>query len=423
MDIAKLIERVKGVVFSPRREWPVIAGETATTRSLYAPYILTLAAIPAVAGFIKGSLIGHGMFGIHVRVPVMAGLARMVVAYLLSLVLVYLVALVINALATRFDGRKDTLQALKTVCYAWTAAWVAGIAVIVPGLGWLLALAGGAYSIYLLYTGLPHTMQCPPERAGVYTAVSVVVAVVLGWVMALVVAGIAGAGILGGTMPGVDTRTGGSSVTFDADSRLGRLAALGKQMQAAGEEMERARASDDPQSRDQAMRAVVGAMTGSKDGKPVESLAPDKLRAFLPESLGDLERANLSSSRKGGMGIRMSQAAADYANADRSRHVRINLTDMPAVGGVMSMARAFGNESESRSNNGYEKTYVSDGRRIHEKWDSRSGRGEYGIMFGDRFQVQAKGKVGGMDELKELVGRLDLAGLERAGADHMRNTP
>src|SRR3546814_17975909 len=76
--------------------------------------------------------------------------------------------------------------------YAWTAAWVAGIATIVPWLGWLVVLAGGIYSIYMLYLVLPHTMKCPPEKAAGYTVVTAIIAVVLSWVMALLIAATTG---------------------------------------------------------------------------------------------------------------------------------------------------------------------------------------------------------------------------------------
>src|SRR3546814_11645916 len=88
------------------------------------------------------------------------------------------------------------------------------------------------------------------------------------------------------------------------------------------------------------------------------------------------------------MGMKISEASATYANADRSQRITINLTDMPAMGGMMAMAGAFGGESESQSADGYEKTYVRDGQRIREKWNSRTKRGEYGIVVGHRFQVE-----------------------------------
>src|SRR5690606_36347279 len=102
MDSNALIARVKGILLAPKAEWPVIAGEPATVKGLYTGYAMILAAIPAVFGFIKGSLIGHSLFGVTVTTPVAAGLAGMVLGYVLSLVVLYVVALVINALAPGF---------------------------------------------------------------------------------------------------------------------------------------------------------------------------------------------------------------------------------------------------------------------------------------------------------------------------------
>lgn len=434
MAIGKLIARVKSILLSPKREWPVIAAEPASVKSLYTGYIMVLAAIPAVFGFIKGSLIGHSMFGVTIRTPILAGLVSAVVGYVLGLVLLYVVALIVNALAPTFGGRKNQVQALKAVGYAWTAAWVAAIATIIPWLGWLVVLAGGIYSIYLLYLGLPHTMECPREKAVGYTVVSVIIAVVLSWVLALVIAGITGmAGLTSAAAGGNGFAGGSAEVTFDEDSDLGRLAAFGQRMQAAAEAAaiasenggtdggdssdsanaasDSAAAGNDPQAQAEAMGAMMGAMFGGKDGKVADSLSPDQLKAFLPESLGDLQRERLSANRQSGMGMQITEASATYVNADRSRRVDINLTDMPAMGGLMGMTGAFGTESESQSANGYEKTYVRDGRRIHEKWNNQASRGEYSIVVGDRFQVAAAGQAGSMDQLKAIVGSLDLAGL------------
>src|SRR3546814_9135970 len=117
----------------------------------------------------------------------------------------------------------------------WTAAWVAGIATIVPWLGWLVVLAGGIYSIYLLYLGLPHTMKCPPEKAAGYTVVTAIIAVVLSWIMAMLIAATTGLAGLGSAATAGFGDSSSDNVTFDKDSRLGRLAARGERMQAASE--------------------------------------------------------------------------------------------------------------------------------------------------------------------------------------------
>lgn len=421
MDIAKLVERVKSILLSPRSEWPVIAAEPATVKGLYTGYVMILAAIPAVFGFIKGSLIGHGMFGVTVTTSIAAGIVGMVMGYVLGLVMLYVVALVINALAPTFDGQKDQVQAVKAAGYAWTAAWVAGIAVIVPWLGWLVALAGGVYSIYLLFIGLPHTMKCPPEKAAGYTALSVVIAVVLSWILALVVGGVTAMGVLGGAAAGSSART---HVTFDEDSRLGRIAALGERMQAAAEAGEaKAKAGvgadagggpADAKSQAEAMGAMMGAMLGgSKDGKPVESLAPDQIKAFLPDTLGGLECQSISSKRQASMGVQISEASATYADPDGKVRVNVELTDMAAMSGMMAMAGVFGSESESETAHGYEKTYLRNGQRIQEKWDGRTNRGKYAVMIGDRFQIEAEGQVKRFEQLKGIVGDMDLRGLEK----------
>ena len=230
MDFSKTTERVKAILTNPKAEWPVISAEPASIGSLYTGYIMILAALPAIAGFIKGSLIGYSAVGVTVRQPFMAGIGAMLFTYVLSLVMVYVMALIINAMAPSFGGQKDTMQALKAVAYAWTASWIAGIAVIVPWLGMLIALAGAIYAFYLLYLGLPQTMKCPREKAGVYTAVTVIIAMVLSWIMSLLVAGTLGTAAVGGAAlsSAHSTSTHGERVTV-ADTRVvGNFIASGR---------------------------------------------------------------------------------------------------------------------------------------------------------------------------------------------------
>ncbi len=400
-----IIERIKAILTWPRSEWPVIAAEPATVAGLYTRYIMWLAAIPAVFGFIKGSLIGHSMFGISVSTPVLAGLLGMVLGYVLGLVVLYLVSMIVDALAPTFGGRKDQVQALKAVGYAWTAAWVAGIAVILPWVGWLVALAGGIYSIWLLYLGLPHTMKSAPEKSLAYTAVTVACALLLSWVVGLVVAGVTGVGAMAaGAMAG----TGGNNVRVDADSRLGQLAEMGRRMEEAGRQVEQARASGDAGAEGRALGAMMGAVAGGgADGSPVEAAAPDQLRALLPEKLGRFERKSVSASRSGAMGMQVSEASADYATADGSSRVSVQITDMAAVAGMMAMAGAFSVDQSSETDDGYERTYTRDGRLVSEEWSSRTGHGKYSSTVANRFQVEARGQADSIDELRDIVGGID----------------
>jgi hypothetical protein len=345
MDVVKIIARVKAILIRPKTEWPIAAAEPATVSDLYTGYIAIVAALPAIAGFIKGSLIGTTVFGITVRTPMAMGLVGMLLSYALGLVLVYVMALIVNALAPTFNGQKDMVQALKTVAYAWTASWIAGMAVIVPWLGWLVAIAGGIYGIYLLYLGLPHTMKCPPEKAGGYTAVSIVIAIVLSWIIGLIVVGVIGTAALSGTaMSGVHISgtDGGDSVTVDDDSALGKLTAMGRRAEQASKEMDAAQKSGDSRAQSVAMGKMMGAMAGA-DG-PVEALAPDRVKAFLPDELGSLKRTSISAQRNSAMGMQVSEARADYGSD--SQRITLEVTDTGGAKGFMAMAAAMAPEEE-----------------------------------------------------------------------------
>jgi Yip1 domain len=415
MDSGKIIERVKAILTTPRTEWPVAAAEPASVGGLYAGYIAIVAALPAIASFIKGSLIGYGGFGITIRTPFTLGIVAMVLGYVLSLVMTYVVALIINALAPTFGGQKNQVQALKTIAYAWTAYWIASIGTIVPWLGWLIGIAGGVYSIYLLYLGLPHTMKCPPDKAAGYTAVSVVIAIVLGWIIGLVVAGVVGtAAFTGASMSGMNiTGSNGdsSNVSIDSNSALGRLAAMGQQAEQAGKQMDSAQKSGDSAAQQAAMGKILGVVAGGGTTGTVEALSPDQVKAFLPDSLDGLKRTSISAQRSGAMGMQLSDASAVYSDSN-GHNITLEVTDSGGAKGWMSMATAMAPEEEKETDHGYEKTYTDSGRLTHEAWDTQSKSGEYSLIIAQRFSVKANGNADSMDQLKQAVGSVDLGKLE-----------
>ncbi|MBA3639664.1 MAG: YIP1 family protein [Acidobacteria bacterium] len=175
--------RVTNILKDPKREWPIIAAEPTTTETLYSSYIVPLAAIPAIATFIGYSIVGLSLpFVGTVRVGMIRGLVSAFVSYVLSLVLVYVAAMIVDWLAPKFESTPNRLQALKLVAYSYTAAWVAGIVMVIPALA-ILGVLGGLYSIYVFYIGLPVMMKTPESKVVPYMAVSALAVIVLGFVV------------------------------------------------------------------------------------------------------------------------------------------------------------------------------------------------------------------------------------------------
>jgi hypothetical protein len=417
LDLNKLVARAKAILLTPKSEWPVIASESTTVADLYKGYIIPLAAIPAIFGFLKMSLIGTTvMFAGTYRVGIGAGLTSMVLGYVLSLVMVYVMGLIIDALAPTFGGQKNNIQALKTMAYAYTASWVAGVAQVLPGIGMLIVIVGGIYSIYLLYLGLPNTMKCPPEKAGGYTAVAIIIAIVLGFLTAMVVGSIAGVG----SMMGGSTYSSNhdDDVQFDENSPLGKMEKWSKGVEAAGKELEKAQKSGDQAAQEAALKTMFGAALSG--GSQVESLAPDRLKSFVPEELAGLARSSISAERSGAMGIQISQANATYAD-DSGKQVRLEITDAGTAKGLLGLASWANVEGEKESNGRYEKTFREDGKLIHEEWDSNDSSGQYAIVVADRFTVTVSGQAGSVGELRDAVEQLDLDGLADLRTEGVKN--
>ena len=163
-----LVDRVKGILLSPKEEWPKIGSETATVPSIYSSYIMILAAIGPIAMMLRSMF--FGFFGAIVGAIVM---------YVVALGCTYVMALIVDALATTFGGEKNFVQSLKLAAYASTAVWVAGILHLLGGLAGVLILLAALYSLYTLYLGITVLKKCPQDKAVPYTLVVVVCVVVL----------------------------------------------------------------------------------------------------------------------------------------------------------------------------------------------------------------------------------------------------
>jgi len=410
MDFNKLVARAKAVLLSPATEWPVIASEPATVTEIFKTYVVWLAAITAVAGFIGSTIVGYSVpfLGTY-RMGFGAGLAGAVTTLVLSLAGVLLLAYLTDVLAPRFGGEKSFTQAVKAVAYAYTATWIAGVGLVLPGLRWVIVLAGGAYSIYLFYLGLPYTMKCPRERARRYAVITIIAAVVVRLVLGVVAANLG----LGFTSYGYSVAS--SSGGFEPASRGEKLERWAQGLEAASQKMQAAQQRGDYAAAGQAAGALVGATLGVD--ATVEALAPERIRAFLPASLGSLARGPISVQR----GLiplvtRFSEAQAQYSDG-RGHSIRLRIRDTGGASGLVSLASWLGVEEEKQTPAGFRKTYKSGNRMVSEQWNTPAGQntlgyGEYTLIVGQRYLVQASGQVADIDTLKGAVGSVDLATLE-----------
>ncbi len=377
-----LVERAKNITLTPKTEWPVIAGESTATIDLFKNYVAPLAAIPAVCSFIGMSIIGFSvpLLG-SVKLPIVAGITAMIMSFVFALIGVYLISLIIDALAPQFGAEKNHAQALKVAAYSFTPAWLAGILSLLPSLS-MLGILAGAYGIYLIYLGLPVLMKAPQEKAGPYTAVSVVCSVVLMVVFNMVIGAIGGSAMYGAASMHASrnaTATNGA---------LGELEKMGQKMEEANKKMEAAKKSGDPQAEMKAATEAIGVALGA--GSQAEVVDKDKLKALFPEAIGNLKRSSLEGEKSAMGEFKIAKAEARYGD-ENNHQIRMTITD---TGGSKMFGTMFAwgmIEQDKETDTGYEKMGKVNGRPTHERFQKDGPSGEYSLLIAGRFLVEAHG--------------------------------
>jgi len=172
-----IVDRAKNIILLPKQEWELIDREEYEVKDIFTNYVMILAAIPAIAGFLGFSIVPLGGYLSKYGIPIPAGIAHMVLDYVFGLGSVYILALVIDGFAPTFGGEKNFLQAMKLAAFSSTAVWLAGVFFILPALNILYLL--GLYSLWLLWLGLPLLMNVHEDRHVPYFMVICVMALVL----------------------------------------------------------------------------------------------------------------------------------------------------------------------------------------------------------------------------------------------------
>ena len=173
-----LVQRAKAMILTPASEWRTIERESGDPGYLFVNYVAYLAAIPPVCRFLRWHVFGWRHMRFQRHPGFFSGLFDAVAHWLIAFAVVYAMGVIINELAPTFSGHKNRENAMKLVAFALTPAWLAGVFLLIPGLGFLRFFAG-LYGIYVFWLGLPVLMQAPADRTGPYAVAAILCGIVL----------------------------------------------------------------------------------------------------------------------------------------------------------------------------------------------------------------------------------------------------
>lgn len=175
-----ILSRAYGLMREPKKEWEQIRAEETTIPNILVGYVAPLAAVPIVC-----DLIGQSVFNDALQVDFGQALIRAVITWLISIGIVFFLGIVVNIAAESFEAEKNDLAAQKIAAYSYTPAFLSGVFLLWPPLGWLPMFALG-WGVFIMYRGLPVLMRAPEETSTGYAA-TVTVAAVIGTVVLLAV--------------------------------------------------------------------------------------------------------------------------------------------------------------------------------------------------------------------------------------------
>jgi hypothetical protein len=168
-----LINHVLGLLLNPKAEWQSIKREEKSIIQCYLELILILALIPPFAGFYGTTEIGWQIgWEQPVKLTSASALLIAVLYYVVILIAIFVVGKAIHWMATTYGSTPSLAACVRLAAFTATPLLLIGVMQFYPVLwvNFVVGLAALAYTVYLLYTGVPIMMDISKERGFLFSS-------------------------------------------------------------------------------------------------------------------------------------------------------------------------------------------------------------------------------------------------------------
>ncbi|WP_434926650.1 Yip1 family protein [Shewanella sp. HL-SH8] len=176
-----ILNHLMGLYTHPKQEWQTIEKNHEALKSSLS-HVLLIALIPAICAYFATAHIGwnpgagEALFLTSESAMIMSvGMYFGLIAGVLAL------AYLAYWMGKTFDADPTYTQAVELASYTATPLFMVGLAALYPVLWFIMVvgLFGLAYSVYLLYAGVPIIMNIPEEKGFIYASSVVTAGLVL----------------------------------------------------------------------------------------------------------------------------------------------------------------------------------------------------------------------------------------------------
>lgn len=178
-----ILNRIWGLYAHPKTEWRTIDNHHESF-SYSLIHLALIALIPPVCAYFSTTLIGWNLGYSQSSNTMLTHESALVMAvgmYFTLIIGVFALAYMMFWMAKTFGANPSFSHTIELAAYTATPLFMTGFAMFYPEPIFLMAvgLAGVAYSVYLLYSGIPIIMHIPEERGFIYSSSVVTVGLVL----------------------------------------------------------------------------------------------------------------------------------------------------------------------------------------------------------------------------------------------------
>ena len=176
-----VLKHIWGLFVNPKREWVSIRDDECTLGKCYAVHVMILAAIPAISGFIGTTQFGWQIgAGDPVKLTLESAGMISILYYFAMLVGVFAIGWMIHWMGGTYNVDVPLSQCVVLAAYTATPLFLIGIMELYPVL-WVNLVVGIvalAYTVYLLYTGVPVMMEISEDRGFLFSSAVLAVGLV-----------------------------------------------------------------------------------------------------------------------------------------------------------------------------------------------------------------------------------------------------
>lgn len=176
-----MLSHLFGLFISPKAEWESIKNDECTIGKCYCSYVFLLAAIPPVSGYIGTTTFGWEIGAREaVKLSPDSALLIAVAFYLVMLVGVFTMGAMIHWMGQTYGAEQRLDRCITLAAYTATPLFLVGFVELLPilWLNFVFGLPALAYSVYLLYTGVPIMMEISQDRGFLFSSAVLAVGLV-----------------------------------------------------------------------------------------------------------------------------------------------------------------------------------------------------------------------------------------------------